>query len=306
MPCLYNSPERKSTSKAPRRVPRVLTGAVMADVRVWRQSTTNYCGQKQDVTDRTHVPRNIPEFKELHDQNQNRRRPCRCHCAWSTLGVFRWSRASQHCGEICDRLSHTRRIERTVHYAAAASVFVRGKRMAKEVGMRRMRNSRSLVAVVLVGLAVALVGCGGSQASPTPPTPVTPNASITGQYNLVLSSSNGHGATNIYTNFTQTGTTFTGGANTLVCPSNDLSECEGDNAPVVSITPSGNVNGANVTMTISFPSTAGADTVTMIGTATGTGLTGTYTDSLGDTGTWSASAGNSLSGNYGGTFHSNS
>src|SRR5258708_28424308 len=59
-------------------------------------------------------------------------------------------------------------------------------------------------------------------------------------------------------------------------------------------------------MTISFPSTAGADTVTMIGTATGTGLTGTYTDSLGDTGTWSASAGNSLSGNYGGTFNSTS
>ncbi len=154
--------------------------------------------------------------------------------------------------------------------------------------MQRMRQNTMLAAVVLMSVAVAFAGCGsGSQAPPT--TPVTQNASITGQYNLVLTSTNGRGTTNIYTDFTQTGTTFTGAENTLVCPSNDLSQCKGGDAPDIPITPSGTVSGANVTMVISFPSTGGADTVTMVGSATGTSLAGTYTDSLGDSGTWTAS-----------------
>jgi len=153
--------------------------------------------------------------------------------------------------------------------------------------------------------ALLVVGCGG-MTSPPPPTPAIPNASITGQYDLVLTSTNGHGTTNIYTNFTQTGAAITGAASTLVCLSNDLSKCEGNNAAGVSITPSGTVNGANVTMTISFPSTAGADTVTMVGTAAGTDLAGAYTDSVNDTGTWSAFSVGTLSGAYSGTFNSGS
>lgn len=51
---------------------------------------------------------------------------------------------------------------------------------------------------------------------------------------------------------------------------------------------------------------AGADTVTMVGTATGTNLAGTFTDSLGDTGTWTASSISPLSGNYNGTYNSTS
>jgi hypothetical protein len=160
--------------------------------------------------------------------------------------------------------------------------------IAEEAVMQRMRQNTMLAAVVLMSVAVAFAGCGsGSQAPPT--TPVTQNASVTGQYNLVLTSTNGRGTTNIYTDFTQTGTTFTGAANTLVCPSNDLSQCKGGDAPDIPITPSGTVSGANVTMVISFPSTGGADTVTMVGSATGTSLAGTYTDSLGDSGTWTAS-----------------
>jgi hypothetical protein len=136
--------------------------------------------------------------------------------------------------------------------------------------------------------------------------------SVTGQYNLVLTSTKGQGTTNIYTHFTQTETTFTGDANTLVCPSNDLSQCKGDDAPVISITPSGTVSGANVTIVISFPSTAGADTLTMVGSATGTSLAGTYTDSLGDSGTWTASTAIHPFGpppgvyDYSGTFNSTS
>ena len=153
--------------------------------------------------------------------------------------------------------------------------------------------------------ALLAAGCG-SVKTPTPTPPVAQDANVSGQYDLALTSTNGHGTTNIYTDFTQTGTTLTGAANTLVCPSNDLSQCFGNDAPVISITPSGTVNGARVTMTIVFPNMAGADTVSMVGTATGTGLAGTYTDSRGDTGTWTGTAASSLSANYTGTFNSTS
>ena len=72
-----------------------------------------------------------------------------------------------------------------------------------------------------------------------------------------------------------------GGTNALVCPSNDLSQCEGNDAAVISITPTGAVKGSDVTLMIRFPSAAGTDTVTMVGTATGTNLAGTYTDQSG-------------------------
>jgi hypothetical protein len=183
--------------------------------------------------------------------------------------------------------------------------------IAEEAVMQRMRQNTMLAAVVLMSAAVAFAGCGGGSQAPLT-TPAAQNVSVTGQYNLVLTSTNGQGTTNIYTDFTQTGTTFTGAANTLVCPSNDLSQCKGGDAPVISITPSGTVSGANVTIVISFLSTAGADTVTMVGSATGTSLAGTYTDSLGDSGTWTASSAIHPFGpppgvyDYSGTFNSTS
>jgi len=159
------------------------------------------------------------------------------------------------------------------------------------------RNLRShLRAIALIVVAANLpCGCGGGSSSSTtssPPLftpPVAQDARVAGQYNLVLTSTSGRGTTNIYSNFTQSGTTFTGAVNTLVCPSNDLSQCKGDDAPAVSIVPSGTVSGASVTLTISFPSPAGADTFRMLGTAKGTDLAGTYTDTLGDAGSWTAS-----------------
>lgn len=180
--------------------------------------------------------------------------------------------------------------------------------------MKRFLCASSVL--VEAAVALALAGCGGYSGQ-TPrnnpaPNPASANVNINGRYNLVLTSTNGHGTTNIYTNFTQTGNTFTGAANTLVCPSNDLSQCQGGDPSVVSITPSGTVSGANVTVTISFPSTAGTDTVTMTGIATGSSLAGSYTDSLGDAGTWTAStaihlfapgAGYSYSGTFNSTAH---
>jgi hypothetical protein len=69
-----------------------------------------------------------------------------------------------------------------------------------------------------------------------------------------------------------------------------VTQCKGGDALHIPITPSGTLSGADVTMMISFPSTVGADIVTMVGSATGTSLAGTYSDSLGDSGTWTASA----------------
>jgi hypothetical protein len=180
--------------------------------------------------------------------------------------------------------------------------------------MQSPRTSRSTTNLSLhlrviggfIAIALCVCGCGGGSAYSPSPTPIPQDASVTGQYNLVLTSTNGHSKTIVYTNFTQTGKTFVGAANTLVCPSNDLSQCEGGAPSVISITPSGTVKGADVTLMISFPSTTGTDTVTMVGTATGINLAGTYSDSLGDAGTWTASPAVSLSGTYSGTLNSSS
>ena len=164
------------------------------------------------------------------------------------------------------------------------------------------------VSTLIIAATMAVCGCGaGSTYSPTPSPPsVAQDASVTGQYNLVLTSTNGRGTTNIYSDFTQSGKTSVGAANTLVCPTNDLSQCEGDNSAGISISPTGTVKGTDVTLMISVPSTTGTDIVTMVGTATGTNLAGTYTDSLGDAGTWTVSAVASVSGTYNGTFNSTS
>ncbi len=168
-----------------------------------------------------------------------------------------------------------------------------------------VRFGRTAVVLLTIALLTAW-GCGsGYTPSLTPTTPRAQNAFVSGQYNVVLTSTNGHGTTKIYTNFKQTGTAvkgaFTGAANTLVCPSNDLSKCIG-NSPTISISLSGTVSGQNVTIVLLFPSTAGADTVTMVGTIGPS--SGTYTDSLGDAGSWTASPAGSMGGNYSGTFNS--
>jgi hypothetical protein len=142
--------------------------------------------------------------------------------------------------------------------------------------------------------ALLASGCGsGYLQTPAPVTPPTPGPQdhiLNGRNDIFLTSTNGNDQTSIFTNFTRTGTTtFTGAANSVVCPK-DLSQCVGDDSPVVSIIPSGSVSGVDVTITITFPGVAGEDTVTMVGAATGSGndISGTYTDSLGDAGTFTA------------------
>jgi hypothetical protein len=173
-------------------------------------------------------------------------------------------------------------------------------------------NSRFHLVVLALNAAAVIVlgGCGGSTLSsslaPSSPPSVARNASVNGRYDVVLTSANGRGTTFIYTNFAQTGATFTGAENTVVCPTS-VSQCVGDDSPVVSIIPSGSVSGADVTIVISFPGTTAADTVTMAGTAKGPGtdITGTYTDTLGDAGSFNAfAAGLGGGGTYRGTFNS--
>jgi hypothetical protein len=151
--------------------------------------------------------------------------------------------------------------------------------------MRQLRFDTKVRAVLILLTAAFFAGCGGGS-STSRTTPSTQNASVLGPYNLVLTSGGGHDTTSIYANFTQTGATFAGGANTLVCPSNDPSQCQQD-----SVTANGTVNGSNVTIVVSFPGQNGTTTVNMVGSETGlTDLNGNYTDSLGDAGTWTASA----------------
>jgi hypothetical protein len=173
----------------------------------------------------------------------------------------------------------------------------------------KVRFHLGLLALI-TAVVIVLGGCGGSTFSPSlapsSPPSVIQNASVSGRYDVVLTSTNGHGTTSIYTNFTQTGATFTGAENTVVCPIS-VSQCVGDDSPIVSIVPSGSVSGADVTIVISFPGATTADTVTMAGTAKGPGtdITGTYTDTLGDAGSFNAfAAGPGGAGTYSGTFNS--
>jgi hypothetical protein len=177
-------------------------------------------------------------------------------------------------------------------------------RISNEVKVRR-KLVWTIASVILIGLTIALGGCGGwSQAPTAAPAPVTQNATVSGQYTLVLTSTNGRGTIDIYTNFTQTGKTFAGAADTLVCPSNDLSQCKGNDPLAASIIPAGTVSGANVTITFAISTPVGADTFSLVGSAAATTLAGTYTDTQGDTGTWTGSSGSPLTGSYGGTFNS--
>jgi hypothetical protein len=165
--------------------------------------------------------------------------------------------------------------------------------------------------VVLTVLAVSFsTGCGGTSNGASSPIDVPTDAplNVSGSFDLILTSANGRGKTYIYTNFIQTETTFTGTPTALVCPSNDLSQCVGDQSSAGSIIPIGTISGKNVTIVVSFPTAAGADTVTMTGVLTGTDLGGTFLDSLGDAGNWSAYRFNPYPNfyNFSGTFNSTS
>ena len=73
---------------------------------------------------------------------------------------------------------------------------------------------KKLALVVLLA-----VGCGGGYQQTSSPvtTPTPQSASLTGRYDIFLTSTNGKDPTSIFTNFTLTGTTFAGAPKSVDC-----------------------------------------------------------------------------------------
>ena len=156
-----------------------------------------------------------------------------------------------------------------------------------------MQRLKEILGVsLLASLVATFAGCGGySYKTPTPPGNTFPQiTTIDGRYNLLLTAASGQvpATTAIYTVLTETDTTLTAAAATLICPLNDPSQCVD-----ASIAPTGTISDLNVTILISFPDPAGANVVTLVGAVTAGlqagSLSGTYTDTLGRSGSWTGS-----------------
>ena len=164
-----------------------------------------------------------------------------------------------------------------------------------------MRSTFLLLALLLTGCssldkALGLGGGGGG-------TPK--NASVSGAYTIVATSTKNNGTTNVYVNIAmQSGTSLSGTSNTLVCQGNIAANCVGNDPPVSTDTFVGTVSGNNVQINLSYTNSQGTDTITLTGTVSGTSISGTYTDSQGDVGTWTATLSSSPAGTLSGTINS--
>jgi len=135
-------------------------------------------------------------------------------------------------------------------------------------------------------LAVLIAGCGGAF-SPPPPQ----NADISGQYSISATSAKNAGDRPIYTDLTKVSDTlFSGDGYTLVCDPTCLGGGEGGKL-------SATVRGQAVSMTVVILDV----TISLTGTVSGTSMSGTYTDSTGDAGNWTATKAGPLTGTYSGT-----
>ncbi len=156
-------------------------------------------------------------------------------------------------------------------------------------------------------LAVSLVGCGGGSGSNpiNPPAPV--GANIIGQWSF-LATDTANNQTAVFANFAPTaGSTFSAqGTNSATC---DLTTAQCQfiiNTPNISVTISPT---DSVTVTLTNVINVGTGTtVTVTGTGTvntaGTQMSGSWTSTSGDTGTWQGQSVPSFSGNYTGTVNS--
>jgi hypothetical protein len=157
---------------------------------------------------------------------------------------------------------------------------------------------------ILLFCAFFAAGCSGVKNAGTSGG-TTQNAVISGPYSAVATSSKTNAITNVYANLNMQGSSsFSASQNTLVCPGNLAVNCTGDDPPTVAYTLTGTVNGNNVQITLQFNNAGGPDTVTLTGTVDGTTLSGSYTDSQGDTGTWTATLSGSVAGTYNGSVNS--
>ena len=131
------------------------------------------------------------------------------------------------------------------------------------------------------------------------------NATVSGGYTIVATSTKNNGTTNAYVNISmQTSASLAGTPNTLVCQGNIVTNCIGNDPPAATDTLIGTVSGNNVQIDLSYPNAQGNDTITLTGTVSGTSISGTYTDSQGDAGTWTATQISTPAGSLSGTLNS--
>jgi hypothetical protein len=142
------------------------------------------------------------------------------------------------------------------------------------------------------------LGIGGGGGTPK-------NATVSGAYTVVATSTKNNAVTNVYVNVAmQSGASLAGTSNTLVCPGNVVTNCIGNDLPASAVTFVGTVSGNSVQINLSYPDTQGTDTITLTGAVSGTSISGTYTDSQGDAGTWTAAQSSSPAGTLSGTINS--
>jgi hypothetical protein len=131
------------------------------------------------------------------------------------------------------------------------------------------------------------------------------NATVAGAYTVAATSTKSNAVTNVYVNVAmQSSTSLAGTSNTLVCLGNVVTNCIGNDPPASVVTFVGTISGNSVQILLSYPNTQGTDTITLAGAVSGTSITGTYTDSQGDAGTWTATPSSSPAGALSGTINS--
>jgi hypothetical protein len=142
------------------------------------------------------------------------------------------------------------------------------------------------------------LGIGGGGGSPK-------NATVSGAYTVVATSTKNSAVTNVYVNVAmQSGTSFEATSSALVCPGNVIANCVGNDPPASTATFVGTVTGNSVQILLSYPNAQGTDTITLAGAVSGTSISGSYTDSQGDAGTWTATESSSPAGALSGTINS--
>ena len=175
----------------------------------------------------------------------------------------------------------------TVHGCSRYGVFVRSTFLVFVLFLTGCNN-----------LEKALGIGGGGGGTPT-------NATVTGAYTVVASSTKSNAVTNVYVNVAmQSSTSLAGSSNTLVCLGNVIAHCIGNDPPASADTFVGTVSGNSVQINLSYPDAQGMDTLTLTGVVSGTSISGTYTDSRGDAGTWTATQSSSAAGTFAGTINS--
>src|ERR1700739_1772374 len=134
-----------------------------------------------------------------------------------------------------------------------------------------------------------VLGIGGGGGTPK-------NATVSGAYTIVATSTKSNAVANVYVNVAMTGTSLAGTSNTLVCLGNVVTNCIGNDPPASADTFVGTVSGNSVQIKLSYPDTQGTDTISLTGAVSGTSMSGTYTDSQGDAGAWTATQSSSPAG----------